>query len=140
MLDIENFDDKFKSIVQTNEFKELQTVYNKSKHIFMFGHGGNMGIADHAAIDITRLSNGTKNAQCPGSAILATSYINDTNFDQWMVQWLKHVTSTKTETQMKKCLIYGISSSGESRELIKAFQWGHANGLQLGCVTAKPLT
>ena len=56
MLDIENFDNKFKSIVQTNEFKELQTVYNKCKHIFMFGHGGNMGIADHAAIDASRLT------------------------------------------------------------------------------------
>ena len=82
------------------------------------------------------MSNGTKNAQCPGSAILATSYINDTNFDQWMVQWLKAVTSSKTQIQNEKSLILAISSSGKSRDLIKALQWGYANDLQLGCITA----
>ena len=61
-----------------------------------------MGVADHTAVDMTRLSNGTKNAMCPGSCVVATSLINDTNFDQWMVQWLKMVTSSKTESQMKK--------------------------------------
>ena len=58
------------------------------------------------------MSNGTKNAQCPGSATVVTSLINDTNFDQWMVQWLKHVTSTKTEAQMKKATEY-VAAGGE---------------------------
>ena len=56
-----------------------------------------------------------------------------------MVQWLRQVTSTMTEAQKKKTLIFGISSSGGSRDLIKALQWGYANGLQLGCITAQPL-
>ena len=103
------------------------------------GHGGKLAIADHAAIDITRLSNGTKNAQCPGSAILATSYINDTNFDQWMVQWLKSMTSSRTQNQNERSLILAYSSSGKSRDLVKALQWGYANDLQLGCITAQPL-
>ena len=140
MLNIENIDEKFYTTLNGDSWIEFQNKFNDCDDIFILGHGGNLAVADHAAIDITRLSNGTKNAQSPGSATVVTSLINDTNFDQWMVQWLKHVTSTKTEAQMKRCLIYGISSSGESRDLIKAFQWGHANGLQLGCVTAKPLT
>ena len=139
MLNIENIDEKFYKTLNGDQWKEFQDKFNDCDDIFILGHGGNLAVADHAAIDITRLSNGTKNAQCPGSATVVTSLINDTNFDQWMVQWLRQVTSTKTEAQMKKCLIYGISSSGESRDLIKAFQWGHANSLQLGCVTAKPL-
>jgi hypothetical protein len=61
-----------------------------------------MGVADHTAVDMTRLSNGTKNAMCPGSCIVATSLINDTSFDQWMVAWLQQRTSTRTKSQMKK--------------------------------------
>jgi hypothetical protein len=76
---------------------------------------------------------------CPGSGTLVTSLINDTNFDQWMVQWLKMVTSSKTESQMKKSLILGFSSSGTSRDIIKALQWGYSNDMMLGCITAKPL-
>ena len=140
MLNIENIDEKYYKVVHSDEWKELQDKFNDCNNIFVLGHGGNLAVADHAAIDITRLSNGTKNAQCPGSATVVTSLINDTNFDQWMVQWLRQVTSTMTEAQKKKCMIFGISSSGGSRDLIKALQWGYANELQLGCVTAKSLT
>ena len=139
MLNIENIDEKYYKVVNGEKWKEFQNKFNKCNNIFVLGHGGNLAVADHAAIDITRLSNGTKNAQCPGSATVVTSLINDTNFDQWMVQWLRQVTSTMTEAQKKKTLIFGISSSGGSRDLIKALQWGYANGLQLGCVTAQPL-
>ena len=139
MLNIENMDQKFHKVVQSDEWKELQTKFNQATNIYVLGHGGNLGIADHAAVDISRLSNGTKNAQCPGSGTLVTSLINDTNFDQWMVQWLKMVTSSKTESQMKKSLILGFSSSGTSRDIIKALQWGYSNDMMLGCITAKPL-
>ena len=51
--------------------------------------GATWGIADHTAVDMTRLSNGTKNAMCPGSCVVATSLINDSGFDLWMVDWFK---------------------------------------------------
>ena len=140
MLNIEDIDQKFVKVVQGDAWKDLQDKFNDCRDIYVLGHGGNLAIADHAAVDITRLSNGTKNAQCPGSAILATSYINDTNFDQWMVQWLKSITSSRKQNQNEKSLILAFSSSGKSRDLIKALQWGYANDLQLGCITAQPLT
>lgn len=98
-----------------------------------------MAVADHTAVDMTRLSSGTKNAMCPGSCVVATSLINDTSFDQWMVSWLKARTSTRTKTQMKKSLVYGISSSGKSTDVIKALQWASDNGMQICLVTAKPI-
>ena len=139
MLNIENMDQKFHKIVQSDEWKELQIKFNQATNIYVLGHGGNLGIADHAAVDISRLSNGTKNAQAPGSAIVDTSLINDTNFDQWMVQWVKQLTTGMTLKQRKKSLILGISSSGTSRDLIKALQWGYSNDLMLGCITAQKL-
>jgi len=140
MMNIESIGHRFTEIVNTPEWKELQTKYNKCNDIYVLGHGGNMGIADHTAVDMTRLSNGTKNAICPGSCVVATSLINDTDFTQWMVAWLQQRTSTRTKHQMKKSLVYGISSSGTSKDVIKALQWASDNGMETCLLTAKPIT
>jgi len=139
MLNFENIGERFIEVVHSEIWKELQAKYNKCNDIYVLGHGGNMGVADHTAVDMTRLSNGTKNAMCPGSCIVATSYINDTNFDQWMVAWLQSRTSTRTKFQMKKSLVYGISSSGKSKDVIKALQWATDNGMEACLITAKPI-
>ena len=98
-----------------------------------------MGVADHTAVDMTRLSNGTKNAMCPGSCVVATSLINDTSFDQWMVAWLQQRTSTRTKSQMKKSLVYGISSSGRSKDVNKALQWASDNGMEVCILTGNEI-
>ena len=114
MLDFENIGEKFVQVVNSDDWQQLQSKFNSSNDIYVLGHGGNLAIADHAAVDMTRLSNGTKNAMCPGSAVVATSLINDTSFDQWMVSWLSCRTITKTKSQLEKSLVLGISSSGTS--------------------------
>ena len=139
MLNIENLSSKFSEVVESKDWLELQEKYNMCDDIYVLGHGGNMGIADHTAVDMTRLSNGTKNAMCPGSAVVATSLINDTDFDQWMVAWLKQRTSTRTKEQMSKSLVYGISSSGRSKDINKALQWATENGMQVSLITAAPI-
>ena len=138
-LEIENIDQLFYEVVNSEEWNELQEKFNNANDIYILGHGGNLAVADQAAIDISRLSNGTKNAMCPGSATVVTSLINDTDFDHWMHQWLKMVTSSKTKEQLKRSLVLGFSSSGTSRDLIKAFQWSYSNDLPMGVITAKPL-
>jgi phosphoheptose isomerase len=139
LLNFENIGERFIEVVHSDTWKELQSKYNKCSDIYVLGHGGNMGVADHTAVDMTRLSNGTKNAMCPGSCVVATSLINDTSFDQWMVAWLQQRTSTRTKSQMKKSLVYGISSSGKSKDVIKALQWASDNGMETCMVTAKPI-
>lgn len=139
MLNFENIGDKFIKTINTPEWKALQEKFNECNEIFVLGHGGNLAIADHAAVDITRLSNGKKNAVAPGSAIVNTSLINDTNWDQWMVSWLEARTRNRTKSQLKKTLVWGISSSGKSRDIIKALQWAEQNGLQIACTTSYPL-
>ena len=139
MMNIENIGYRFTEIVNTPEWNELQEKYNRCNDIYVLGHGGNMGIADHTAVDMTRLSNGTKNAMCPGSCVVATSLINDTNFDQWMVSWLQQRTSTRTKGQMKKSLVYGISSSGKSKDVNKALQWAADNGMEVCLITGNEI-
>ena len=140
MLDFENIGEKFTATVNSREWKKLQKVFNNCNDIYVLGHGGNLAVADHAAVDITRLSNGTKNAMCPGSAIVATSLINDSGFDQWMVAWLTSRTSTRTKSQMKKSLVLGISSSGNSIDILKALQWASDHNMQIALISSKDIT
>ena len=139
MLNFENIGEKFVQVINTEQWNELQSKFNDCNEVLVLGHGGNLAIADHAAVDITRLSNGTKNAMAPGSAIVNTSLINDTDWDQWMVSWLQARTRNRTKAQLKKTLVWGISSSGKSRDIIKGLQWAETNGLQIACTTSYPL-
>ncbi len=139
MLNFENIGDRFVQVVGTTEWEDLQQKYNNCNDIYVLGHGGNMAVADHAAVDMTRLSNGTKNAICPSSGVVATSYINDTSFEQWMVNWMIARTSTRNKQQMKKSLVLGISSSGNSIDILKALQWAEANGMQVAMITSKDI-
>lgn len=139
MIDIEDIGQKFSDIVSSNEWKDFQEKFNSCNEIYVLGHGGNLAVADHTAVDITRLSNGQKNALCPSSAVVATSYINDSNFEQWMVNWLMSVTSTRNKDQLKNSLVYGISSSGNSKDVIRALQWADANGLKTALVTGREI-
>lgn len=140
MLNIENIGQKFKDVVNSPEWIEFQEKFNNCDDIYVLGHGGNLAVADHTAVDITRLSNGQKNAMCPSSGVVATSYINDSNFDQWMVNWLATRTTVRTPEQMKKSLVYGISSSGKSTDVTKALQWASDNGMQTTLITGQPMT
>jgi len=140
MLNFENIGERFVEVVHSQEWNELQEKFNQSNDIYVLGHGGNLAVADHAAVDITRLSNGTKNAMCPGSAVVATSLINDTSFDQWMVSWLSSRTSTRTKSQMKKSLVLGVSSSGSSKDILKALQWAREHGMNIAMITSRDIS
>jgi phosphoheptose isomerase len=139
MLNFENLGELFVKVTQTPEWAQLQQKFNNCNDIYVLGHGGNLAVADHAAVDMTRLSNGTKNAICPGSGVVATSYINDSNFEQWMVNWLAARTSTRTSEQMNKSLVLGISSSGNSTDILKALQWADDNGMQIAILSSKDI-
>ena len=138
-LNFENIGDKFLEVTNTKEWAELQEKFNKCTDVFILGHGGNLGVADHAAVDISRLSNGTKNAQAPGSGIVATSLINDSSFDDWMVHWLKQRTVIHTEEQLNNCFVLGISSSGKSVDIIKALEDAQSRGMEIAMITSYPI-
>tara|TARA_R100000458_G_C8277769_1_gene253440 strand:+ start:3549 stop:4544 length:996 start_codon:yes stop_codon:yes gene_type:complete len=127
MLNIEQFDSKFKGLASSPEFKQLQKLYNDATHVFFFGHGGNMAIAEHAAIDAARLTD--KNVLAPGGGVLCTSIQSDTNFNDWLMHWLDISTRGLDKS---KCLAIGISCSttGKSSDCLStALNWASYNGI-----------
>lgn len=87
IVDMEDLHDKFHEIVNSSEWLKLERDFIKLKHIFIVGNGGNLSISDHAAVDISRLTD--KNAICPGSGIVATSIISDNSFEVWFTKWIE---------------------------------------------------
>lgn len=137
-FNIENISKKYQEVISSKEWANLQEKYDLADDIYVMGNGGNLAVADHAAIDMTRLSGGKKNAQSPGSAVRVTSIINDHDYDSYLMKWLGLVTTTRTSEQIKKSLVLGISSSGGSTNIFKAMEWAEKNGMMTALITAKP--
>ena len=116
--------------------EKIQEKYNKAEHIFLFGHGGNLGVADHAAIDMSRLTD--KNVIAPGSGIVATSIISDETFETWLAKWIEIRTRGLDNS---KCLAIGMSCSttGQSSDaLVHSLNWAVENDIDSCLWSAQP--
>tara|TARA_B100000902_G_C27284093_1_gene903446 strand:- start:749 stop:1732 length:984 start_codon:yes stop_codon:yes gene_type:complete len=136
MVSIENFESKFKKIGDSQEWLQLQRKFNDATHIFLFGHGGNLGVADHAAIDMSRLTD--KNVIAPGSGTLVTSIISDESFETWLAKWLELRSRGLDNT---KCLAIGMSCSttgASSNSLVHGLNWAINNNIDSCLWSAQP--
>ncbi len=136
MLDIENFERKFNTIISTESFKKLQDMFNRADHVFYFGHGGNMSIAEHAAIDTSRLTD--KNVHAPGGGVIVTSIQGDTSFNDWMMNWLDIRLRFLDKS---RCLVIGLSCStnGKSSDCVStALNWCVENNVPCALWAAQP--
>lgn len=126
IVDMENLQDKFNELMNSKEWPKLERDFINAEHVFIVGNGGNMSIADHAAVDISRLTD--KNAICPGSGIVATSIISDNSFEVWLTKWieqrLRHI-------EPKNVLVLGLSCSttgASSASLVSALSVAEQRG------------
>jgi len=133
-LDIENIEKVFEKVINSSEWKLLQSYFNKNKNIYLAGNGGNSAIADHGAIDMTRHTD--KNINCAGSAVLATSIINDVGYQKWTSQWLEFSLRNR---DVSDCMFIGISASGTSKNLLDALDYCEEKSVCSALITAKPL-
>lgn len=135
IVDMENITEKFTQIVNSPQWIALEKDFIKTKNVFVLGNGGNLSVADHAAIDISRLTD--KKAVCPGSGIVATSIIGDTSFEMWFQKWteynLKHLDPEDVTILAFSCSTTGASSSS----LLRALEWAADRGCHCHMVCAR---
>ena len=91
-------------------------------------------VADHAAIDIARLTN--KSASAPGSGILASSLINYISHDDWVRKWVDISLRGLIKESLQKTLIIGISSAGNSKNICLALDYALDKGLKSALICA----
>lgn len=136
MLEIENFETKFKKIVKSKEWQEVEKIFAKSTNIFLFGNGGNLAIADHAAIDISRLTD--KNAISPGSGITATSIIGDKDANSWFKTWLEY-RLRGMDVGKAMVISFSCSTSGTSSQAsVRALEYASNMGIPTVLISAQP--
>ena len=136
IVEFENFNNKFSAIVNSEPWVEVERLFNERDTIFMFGNGGNMGVADHASVDMSRLTN--KNVLCPGSGITATSIIGDFSFDTWFQKWLEQRFRT---TNLKDSLVIAFScstNSDSSKSIMNALEFAVQNKVPAILIAAVP--
>ncbi len=134
---IPNINKKFQETLNNPKWIDFEEKYNKCHRISFFGNGGNLAVADHAAVDTSRLTN--KLGLCPGSGILASSLINDKGHDQWLKKWVEITSRGLTNEIMKKSLFIGISSSGKSENVITALNYAVSLGSNSFLITASSI-
>ena len=136
-LIIPNLNLKFEETLKHPSWVELEETYRDCSRISFFGNGGNLAVADHAAIDTSRLTN--KLGLCPGSGILASSLINDKGHDKWLEKWVEITSRGLTDEIMKKSLFIGISSSGKSENVVSALNYASYIGANSFLITASDI-
>lgn len=126
IVDMENLQEKFKNLMDSPEWIKLEKDFIELEHVFIVGNGGNMSIADHASVDISRLTN--KNSICPGSGIVATSIISDCSFEVWFTKWieqrLRYIDPSKVLVLGLSCSVNGASSASLVSALSMAAEKG----------------
>ena len=136
-LIIPNLNHKFEETLKQTSWIELEENLQKLLKNFVFRNGGNLAVADHAAIDTSRLTN--KLGLCPGSGILASSLINDKGHDKWLEKWVEITSRGLTDEIMKKSLFIGISSSGKSENVVSALNYASYIGANSFLITASDI-
>lgn len=125
------------TITSQPSWRKLEEDFSCSKRVSLFGNGGNLAVADHAAIDISRLTN--KLGICPGSGILASSLINEKGHDEWLRKWVEISARGLNSDVLRESLCIGISSSGISENVVRALNYSASIGCRAWLITAAPL-
>jgi len=125
-VDFENLEQKAKDVFKTKQYEKLVEKVKNAEKIFILGNGGLHFVASHMSTDLTRLIP-DKVAYSFDNFGFITSNANDYGFESVFVRWLE--TTAMTEDP-EKCIILGLSCSGNSSNVVNALSWGDATGFE----------
>lgn len=108
-------------------YKKFVKLFKYADTVGYIAHGGNLAIADHAAIDASRHTG--KRCLAPGSGVVTTSLFNDCG-DDWQREWIKS----------SKCDAYVlITASASSKPFSRALEYLIENDMPYLVISGVPL-
>lgn len=119
--DFENITEKYERALRSDDYKLLLDLFDRSQKVYVVANGGLHYVGSHMATDMTRLVPG-KVLKSFDSFGFITSNANDHGWENIFVRWLE--TSAILDNP-SSTLVYGLSCSGNSRNVINAFRYGH---------------
>ncbi len=131
---IKNYFDKFISLIDSNKIRShklisISKILTKSKNknkILIFGNGGSASIAGHFTVDI--IKNTKLNCINFSEQALITCFSNDYGYENWVTEALKKYSN-------KNDVVILISSSGKSKNMLKAANYALKSRLKLITLT-----
>ena len=118
--DFENLEQMFAAALSSSEYQRLIEMVAISKKIYIVANGGLHYVGSHMATDMTRLVPGKVVCSFDSFGFI-TSSANDHGWENIFVRWLE----TSAILDNPECtMIYGMSCSGNSSNVIKAFEYG----------------
>ena len=121
LFDFKVIENEYRNVLTSKSWNSACKKFKYSKIILYYGHGGNLGVGDHAAIDVSRLTKGEKAGFSLGSSIASTSLANDEGYDNLFKSWLD--IYFKAFDNKKDICAIGITSSGKSRNFLNALDF-----------------
>jgi len=121
LFDFNLIENKYNETLKSKAWSNACEKFKKSKIILYYGHGGNLGVGDHAAIDVCRLTKGDKAGFSLGSSIASTSLANDEGYENLFKSWLD--IHYKAFDKKKEICAIGITSSGKSKNFLNALDF-----------------
>ncbi len=112
--------------IDIDDLLKLEKVIEEHNHIFIIGNGGSNAIAQHMAIDYTKFLN--KRCHAFGDSPRITCYMNDYGVENAYKQYLLDFAT-------KNSLVILISSSGESKNIVKCAEFCDRNELSFVTLT-----
>ncbi|MDC3350502.1 SIS domain-containing protein [Flavobacteriaceae bacterium] len=101
--------------------EKLKKVQSNDNILYFFGNGASSAFANHMALDFSK--NGNITARSLSDSSLLTALSNDYSFDDAMVEFLK------IQKPKKNDLVITISSSGNSRNIVKVLDFCKKNSI-----------
>ena len=130
LVDFENIESKFQNVVTSNNYNILVNLLLKHSNIYVIANGGLHYVASHMATDISRL---VPNKFCHSfdSFGFITSSANDFGFESIFERWLINCIPSSPS------LLIGLSCSGSSKNIIRAFDYAKSNNWDLFFITGR---
>jgi phosphoheptose isomerase len=135
MLDTENVESKFHSILNSKEWNDFIIALEEVENVYVIGNGGNWAVGTHGAADNFKMSK-NKRFFSPDSACYITAAANDWGYDNVFINWLK-IMNKNGDLLDGKSMIIGLSSSGNSGNIVSALKWGADNGIKTCFITGQ---
>lgn len=131
LVNFERVESKFNDAVNSEDYKILTSLLNKHKNIYVIANGGLHYVASHMATDVSRLVP-DKFCHSFDSFGFITSSANDFGFDSIFERWLINCIPSDEPS-----LLIGLSCSGSSKNILKAFDYAKSINWDLFFITGR---
>jgi len=102
--------------------KILKNCKKQKSKVILFGNGASASIANHVSVDLTK--NSKISSLNFNESNLITCFSNDYGYENWMQKALEFHSNSGD-------VVILISSSGESKNIVKAAKWCKKNKIKL---------